>query len=229
MLADAVDFVIGVDTHRDNHTAVIVNPAGAIRSEITVVADPRGYGRLLRFAEQSAPGRRCWAIEGTGSFGAGLTAFLLDHGERVVEIDRPKRPARRNGAKSDRLDAGRAACEALRREHLASPRQRGRREAIRVLLGTRESAMAARTKAITHLKALLVSAPSELRRTSATTAPPDSSPAAPACALQQAATSSVRPRSSPCAQRPGAHSRCKPKPTRSNTNSRRSSPKPPPR
>ena len=163
MLADAVDFVIGVDTHRDNHTAVIVNPAGAIRSEITVVADPRGYGRLLRFAEQSAPGRRCWAIEGTGSFGAGLTAFLLDHGERVVEIDRPKRPARRNGAKSDRLDAGRAACEALRREHLASPRQRGRREAIRVLLGTRESAMAARTKAITHLKALLVSAPSELR------------------------------------------------------------------
>jgi transposase len=163
MLANAVDFVIGVDTHRDNHTAVIVNPAGAIRSEITVVAGPSGYERLLRFAEQSAPGRRCWAIEGTGSFGAGLTGLLLGRGEWVIEIDRPKRPARRNGAKSDRLDAGRAACEALRREHLASPRQRGRREAIRVLLGTRESAMAARTKAITHLKALLVSAPSELR------------------------------------------------------------------
>jgi transposase len=93
MLADAVDFVAGVDTHRDNHTAVAVNPAGAIQSEITVGADPRGYRRLLRFAEQSAPGRRCWAIEGTGSFGAGLTAFLLDRGERVVEVDRPKRPA----------------------------------------------------------------------------------------------------------------------------------------
>ena len=163
MLADTVEFVIGVDTHRDNHTAVTVTPAGAIQSEITVVADPGGYRRLLRFAEQSAPGRRCWAIEGTGSFGAGLTAFLLERGERVVEIDRPKRPARRNGAKSDRLDAGRAAREALTHEHLASPRQRGRREAIRVLLATRESAIAARTKAITHLKALLVSAPSELR------------------------------------------------------------------
>jgi transposase len=163
MLADTVEFVIGVDTHRDSHTAVTVDPAGAIQSEIAVVADPGGYGRLLRFAGQSAPGRRCWAIEGTGSFGAGLTAFLLERGERVVEIDRPKRPARRNGAKSDRLDAGRAAREALTHEHLASPRQRGRREAIRVLLGTRESAIAARTKAVTHLKALLVSAPSELR------------------------------------------------------------------
>src|SRR3954470_18918832 len=52
---------------------------------------------------------------------------------------------------------------AFRHEHLASPRQRGRREAIRVLLATRESAIAARTKAVTHLKALLVSAPSEMR------------------------------------------------------------------
>jgi transposase len=163
MLADTVEFVIGVDTHRDTHTAVTVDPAGAIHAEITAHADPGGYRRLLRFVEQSAPGRRCWAIEGTGSFGAGLTAFLLERGERVVEIDRPKRPARRNGAKSDRLDAGRAAREALTHEHLASPRQRGRREAIRVLLGTRGSAIAARTKAVTHLKALLVSAPCELR------------------------------------------------------------------
>jgi transposase len=163
MLADEVEFVIGVDTHRDSHTAVAVTPAGAIHAEITVHADPGGYRRLLRFAEQSAPGCRCWAIEGTGSFGAGVTAFLLERGERVVEIDRPKRPARRNGAKSDRLDAGRAAREALTHEHLASPRQRGQREAIRVLLGTREGAIAARTKAVTHLKALLVSAPSEVR------------------------------------------------------------------
>ncbi len=163
MLADTVEFVIGVDTHRDSHTAVTADRAGARQSERTGAADPAGYRRLLRFAEQSAPGRRCWAIEGTGSFGAGLTNFLLERGERVVEIDRPKRPARRNGAKSDRLDAGRAAREALTHEHLASPRQRGQREAIRVLLATRESAIAARTKAVTQLKALLVSAPSELR------------------------------------------------------------------
>jgi hypothetical protein len=80
------------------------------------------------------PTRRVWAIEGTGSFGAGLTTYLLEQGEWVVEIDRPARPARRNGAKTDGLDAVRAAREALAREHLAAPRRRGDREAMRVLV-----------------------------------------------------------------------------------------------
>jgi transposase len=82
---------------------------------------------------------------------------------RLAEIDRPKRPARRDGAKSDELDAVRAAREALQREHLAQPRARGEREAIRVLLITRRSAISARTKAINHLKALVVTAREELR------------------------------------------------------------------
>jgi len=83
----------------------------------------------------------------------------LERGEWVVEIDRPARPARRNGAKSDELDAARAATEALAREHLAQPRSRGEREAIRVLLVTRQGAVVSRTRAIAHLKALLVTAP----------------------------------------------------------------------
>jgi transposase len=68
---------------------------------------------LLVFGQAQVPGRRCWAVEGAGSYGAGLTAFLQARGERVVEIGRPKRPARRTGAKSDALDALRAAREAL--------------------------------------------------------------------------------------------------------------------
>src|SRR5262249_28917827 len=129
-----------------------------------VAADGAGYGCLLAFAREQAPGRRIWAIEGAGSFGAGLTTHLLEQGEWVVEIDRPARPARRNGAKTDVLDAVRAAREALAREHLAQPRRRGDREALRVLLTTREGAMRARTKAINHLKALVVQAPEALRR-----------------------------------------------------------------
>jgi transposase len=89
--------------------------------------------------------------------------FLLAHGEWVVEVDRPKRPARRNGAKSDELDAIRAAREALERDHLAQPRARGDREAVRVLLITRRGAIRARTRAINHLKALVVTAREELR------------------------------------------------------------------
>ena len=90
--------------------------------QITVPTDAFGYRRLRSFADQQAPERRVWAIEGTGSYGAGLTTSLLEHGEWVVEIDRPARPARRDGAKSDDLDAVRAAREALSREHLAAPR-----------------------------------------------------------------------------------------------------------
>ena len=43
------------------------------------------------------------------------------------------------------------------------PRSRGEREALRVLISTRASAVTARTRAINHLKALIVSAPEELR------------------------------------------------------------------
>ena len=79
------------------------------------------------------------------------------------EIDRPARPARRNGAKTDDLDAVRAAREALSRDHLAAPRARGDREAMRVLLAARHGAIVARTKAIGQLKALIVNAPEALR------------------------------------------------------------------
>jgi transposase len=88
MLADQVDHVVGVDTHRDHHSAAVTDTAGAVLADTHVPADAFGYRRLLAFAREHAPGRRVWAIEGTGSFGAGLTTFLLEHGEWVVEVDR---------------------------------------------------------------------------------------------------------------------------------------------
>jgi hypothetical protein len=103
-----VDGVIGVDTHRDTLTAAAVTRLGGVLAQITTSADAAGYRRLLDFAHLQLPGRRCWAVEGTGSFGAGLAGFLQQHGERVVEVGRPKRPASRTGAKSDALDAVRA-------------------------------------------------------------------------------------------------------------------------
>jgi transposase len=163
MLADKVDHIIGVDTHKDSHTIAVVSPAGAVIAHQRVPATTLGYLSGYRYAVERAPRRRVWAIEGTGSYGAGLTTYLLEQGQWVVEIDRPARPARRNGAKTDDLDAVRAAREALGRDHLAQPRRRGDREAIRVLLTTRHSAMGARTSAINHLKALVVNAPERLR------------------------------------------------------------------
>lgn len=164
-LADQVDFVIGVDTHKQSHILGIVDNGGRELDNVTIPTDAFGYRRMLTWASKHASeqARRVWAIEGTGSFGAGLVTYLLSQGEWVVEIDRPARPARRNGAKSDTLDAYRAAREALARTHLAQPRRRGEREAIRVLLTTRDGAIRARAKALCHLHALIVNAPAQLR------------------------------------------------------------------
>lgn len=159
-----VAFVVGVDTHKHTHTASVVDRQGAECAHLTVPAEAAGYRRLLRFASTRAPGARLWALEGSGSYGRGLTTFLLERTESVAEIDRPKRPARRNGAKSDALDATRAGREALAREHLVQPRRRGLREGLRVLLRTRDGAVDARRRAVCHLQALIVTAAEPLQQ-----------------------------------------------------------------
>jgi transposase len=166
MLAEELDFVIGVDTHRDGHALALVSAkTGALLAEGELTANTPGYRRALTLARRLARGRRAWAIEGAGSYGAGLTRFLAARGEPVLEVERAAREPRRRGAKSDRIDALRAAQAALRaaqaalrRERMATPRAGGRREALRVLLRTREGAVAVRRAALNQLRALLVAA-----------------------------------------------------------------------
>jgi transposase len=163
MLADLVELVIGVDTHKQTHTAAVVQAvSGAVVEQVTIAATPAGYQQLLRLANRHH-GRRVWAIESTGGYGAGLTRFLQANAEQVVELDRPKRAARRHGAKSDPLDATRAAREALAREQLAQPRAAGHRAALSVRLTARRSAVQAATDAQRQLHALVVAAPDTLR------------------------------------------------------------------
>ena len=80
MLADELDYVLGVDTHRDEHVvAVVTAPAGAVVAGKTAHANARGYRDLLRLAARHAPGRRVWAIEGTGiTLAADRRVDLLD-------------------------------------------------------------------------------------------------------------------------------------------------------
>ena len=163
MLEGKIDAVIGVDTHRDRHTAAILDPNGGLVAQLEIPSDQAGAEVLLSVVTERVPGRRCWALEGTGCYGAGLASFLADQGEWVVEVDRPKRPRGRTGAKSDVLDAIRAGWEALSREYLACPRQRGQREALRVLHLTRSGAVKVSADARRHLKALVVTAPEPLR------------------------------------------------------------------
>jgi transposase len=75
-LASTIDGVIGVDTHRDTLAAAATDPVGGLLAQTSVRADAGGYRRLFEFAQAQVPGRRCWAVEGAGSYGAGLGAFL---------------------------------------------------------------------------------------------------------------------------------------------------------
>lgn len=162
MLAELVDVVIGVDTHKHTHTAAVIEATtGAVLETVTVETDPAGYDELVAMADR-ASGLRAWSIEGTGGYGAGLVRHLA-HQEWVIELDRPNRPARRNGAKSDELDAIRAGREALAREHLAQPRASGARAALAVRLAARRSAVDAATVAQRQLQALVTAAPEVLR------------------------------------------------------------------
>ncbi|MGP4914231.1 IS110 family transposase [Brachybacterium tyrofermentans] len=160
-LTEIAEIVIGVDTHVDTHTAAIVETTtGGVLAEITVPTTPAGYQELLDLADEHSP-LRAWAIEGTGGHGAGLTHLL--EGEVVIELDRPQRAKRRNGAKSDPLDAIRAAREAMARPHHGTPRTGQERQALSVLLTARRSAVTAATDAQRQLFSLTIAAPERLR------------------------------------------------------------------
>jgi transposase len=165
MLADGLDYVIGVDTHRDEHVvAVVTAPAGAVVAGTTSAANARGYRALLRVADRYAPGRRAWAIESSGSYGAGLTRYLAARGEMVLEISRTPRTERRLRGKDDAMDAARTARAALASDRPALPRAGERREALRLPLVARRSAVDVRREALSQLRAVIVTAPDPLRQ-----------------------------------------------------------------
>lgn len=161
-LAEIVDIVIGVDTHEKFHVAAAVaaNTTGVIDT-ITINADEAGYTELVTWADQITQ-RRAWAIEGTNSHGAGLTRFLNQ--ELVFEVDRPKRPKRRHGAKSDHIDAVRAAREALGRPHNAIPRATtGPRAMLQALMTTRRMTINQASDTERQLRSMIITAPDTLK------------------------------------------------------------------
>jgi len=164
MLADELDYVIGVDKHRDEHVlAVVAAPAGTVVAGRAVRANARGYREALRFAARYACGRRAFAIEGSGSHGAGLARYLGERGETVLEVSRTPRTERRLRGKDDPLDAARTARAALASDTFALPRAGDRREALRLLLIARRSAVGVRREALTQLRGVIVTAPERLR------------------------------------------------------------------
>lgn len=154
--------IVGVDTHADTHAAVVLSLLGQILGAKMFPATRAGYARLLEWAASFGQLEKI-GIEGTGSWGRGLSLFCLARGLEVREVDRADRRTRRARGKTDLIDAEAAARAVLAGTASTLPKTGdGPVEMIRVLHITRETAVKARTQAINQLRALTVTAPLEL-------------------------------------------------------------------
>jgi transposase len=153
----------GVDTHQDTHTAAMIDLVGRVLGTQQFPATAVGYAALLNWMHSHGRLSRV-GVEGTGAYGAGLARLLRDEHIEVIEVDRPDRKTRRFQGKSDPIDAIHAARTALAGERTGTPKQRdGRVEALRNLRVTRRSAVNQRADTQRQMKALIVTAPDELR------------------------------------------------------------------
>jgi transposase len=153
----------GVDTHLDVHVAAVLDDRGGLLGTASFATTPDGYRALgewlCSFGDVVLVG-----VEGTGSYGAGLTRHLQRAGIDVVEVDRPNRQRRRRSGKSDTHDAVSAARAAFAGDALGAPKTRdGNVEAIRVLRLARRSASRDRTRALNQMRSLVTTAPDDLR------------------------------------------------------------------
>lgn len=156
---------LGVDTHADSHVAFAVDDVGRSLGSISIPATPSGYRELLSWVSSFGDLHRA-GVEGTGSYGFGLTRFLISCGVEVLEVERPNRQHRRRFGKSDTTDAESAARSVLAGTTLGTPKSsRGPVEMIRVLRSTRRSAVKARTQCRNQIHALLLTSPGEFRET----------------------------------------------------------------
>lgn len=156
--------VLGVDTHADVHVAVALDGLGRRLGGKTVPTTEAGYAALLAWAEGFGTLDRI-GVEGSGSFGVGLTRFLRTRGVDVVDkVNRPNRQHRRKFGKHDTADAEAAARAVQANTATGEPKAAdGMVEMVRALRVVRRSAVKARTQAANQLRALLVTAPEELR------------------------------------------------------------------
>ena len=163
MRANQDEVILGVDTHLDKHVGAVISVAGKLLATQTVDTTSAGYQQLLAWAQSLGDVRRA-GIEGTATYGSGLTKVLRDNNIEVFEVNRPDRATRRSRGKADPTDAESAACAVLSGRATAIPKdQSGAAYAMRAVSVARRSAVKARTQAINQLRGLLVSAPQEIR------------------------------------------------------------------
>jgi transposase len=163
IVADAYDYVIGVDTHAAKHTlAVLETRTGAVMAQGTFPTTAAGLVRAATWITRHTRGadidKVLVAMEGTGSYGAGFTRQLSTRGYRVTEVEQPTRKDRRGRGKTDDIDAVLAARSVTGTDpaRLRAVRSLdGLRAALRVLKVARDQMDRERTRTINALTALV--------------------------------------------------------------------------
>lgn len=151
--------VIGIDAHKNTHTAVAVEEGtGRQLAEITVKARTKGHESLVRWARSIDPERR-FAVEDCRHVSGGLERHLIARGERVVRVGtRLMAGARRQGrtrGKSDPIDALAVARAALREADLPEAHLAGPERDLRLLVDRRETLVRRRSEDQSRLRWLL--------------------------------------------------------------------------
>lgn len=155
--------VAGIDTHKHTHHVAIVDQLGRAVADREFATTSRGYTQIIEFLRHHGPLDQV-GVEGTGSYGAGISRSLMAEGLTVVEVVRQNRQARRLRGKSDPIDANQAALAVLAGTDTSIPKTAdGAVEAMRILIAERRSAAKTKTQTLNQIHALLITAPETVR------------------------------------------------------------------
>lgn len=163
MTDQGAPITVGVDTHGETHVAAVLDHLGGVVAVASFATTAAGYRDLFAWAGGLGTIGQV-GVEGTGSWGVGLARYLRSEGIAVLEVCRPNRQLRRRRGKDDTIDAIAAARAVLAGDAIGPAKDAdGAMEAMRVLRVVRRSAVKERTASLNQLRALVTTAPEQLR------------------------------------------------------------------
>lgn len=151
----------GIDSHKDTIHVAVINEVGQQVGDKEFPTTQPGYRRAVAWLIEHGP-LATVGVEGTSSYGRGITTELCAAGIAVIEVNRTRPAERRKQGKTDALDAYRAARSVLSGEASTDPKAASI-EPLRALTVARRSARKAQQATWRQIGCLLINAPAPVR------------------------------------------------------------------
>lgn len=157
------EIVAGIDTHQDSHHVAVLDITGRLVADEAFPATTLGFAALLSWISVFGTLQRI-AVEGTSSYGAALTRYLLAQNVTVIEVPPGDKAERRRRGKTDAFDAEAAARRALSDTNPRVPKDTTSTvEALRLLTKTRKLLVKQQKEIAGQVDQFLITAPDTLR------------------------------------------------------------------